>query len=208
MDIPPGITIYNFPPSPPRWDRVGVFYITYCTIWTVLLSVGMIFCWINRHNPLLRPRGLPLSFSAVILLHLYWILGQITYPIGMAVPTVLAYDIQYFFMGIWFPLGIALFHASNSRFYHVAQLQKQFSVNNLRAKAESDGSRSGCLSRLRNMRYMKRVLLITGIGMVIQVCRFPRQTFISYTDSLVGPSDCRHVAGLSQIPSHLWYPWH
>jgi hypothetical protein len=29
-------------------------------------------------------------------------------------------------MGTWFPLGIALFHASNLRFLHVAKLQKQF----------------------------------------------------------------------------------
>ncbi|ODM23394.1 hypothetical protein SI65_00983 [Aspergillus cristatus] len=45
-------------------------------------------------------RGLSLSFPAIALLHVYWILGQITYPIDATVPMVLAYDIQYFAMGV------------------------------------------------------------------------------------------------------------
>ncbi|KAF5608148.1 GPCR type [Fusarium pseudoanthophilum] len=126
MDTPP-VTIYNLPTSPARWDWVGVFYIDFCVVWTLLVLFGMVFCWKNRNNPLLRLRGLLLSFSAIVLLHIYWILGQIVYTVGPTIPVVLAYDIQYFFMGIWFPLGIALFHASNSRLLHVAKLQKKYS---------------------------------------------------------------------------------
>ncbi|KAF5723831.1 transcriptional regulatory [Fusarium mundagurra] len=132
MDAPPVTTIYNLPPSPARWDWVGVFYIDFCVVWTLLVLFGMTFCWKNRNNPLLRLRGLLLSFSAIVLLHIYWILGQIVYIVGPTIPVVLAYDIQYFFMGIWFPLGIALFHASNSRLLHVAKLQKKYSSAGLR----------------------------------------------------------------------------
>ncbi|KAI9035244.1 G-protein coupled receptor protein [Aspergillus affinis] len=111
----------------------------------------MAFCWYNRRVPILRARGLPLSYSAIALLHVYWILGQITYPIGATMPTILAYDIQYFGMGIYFPLGIALFHASNLRFLHVAKI-----------------SDTSWLCRLLNMDYMKRAFLFIRIGIVFQ----------------------------------------
>lgn len=165
------LTVYNMPPSPPNWDRVGVFYISFCVTWTALLIAGMIFCVINHRVPILRVRGLPLSFSAIILLHVYWILGQITYPIGATMPTVLAYDVQYFGMGVYFPLGIALFQASNLRFLHVARTQKQqFASSETRTRAHCNGADSSWLCRLRNMDYMKRALTFIGIGMVIQVC--------------------------------------
>ncbi|CAG8928603.1 unnamed protein product [Penicillium salamii] len=163
------LTVYNMPPSPPNWDRVGVFYISFCVTWTTLLIAGMIFCVINHRVPILRVRGLPLSFSAIILLHVYWILGQITYPIGATMPTVLAYDVQYFGMGVYFPLGIALFQASNLRFLHVARTQKQqFASSETRTRAHCNGADSSWLCRLRNMDYMKRALTFIGIGMVIQ----------------------------------------
>ncbi|RGP62720.1 gpcr, gprk-type [Fusarium sporotrichioides] len=169
MDTPPVITIYNLPPSPVRWDRIGIFYITFCVVWTLLVISGMIFCWINRNNSLLRLRGLALSFSAIVLLHLYWILGQIVYPIAPSIPIVLAYDIQYFFMGIWFPLGIALFHASNSRLLHVAKMQRKYSSTHLRDHFNSSQPYNSWLCRFNCMEYTKKVLVLTGIGMYVQV---------------------------------------
>ncbi|KAF5533251.1 GPCR type [Fusarium mexicanum] len=169
MDAPPVITIYNLPPSPARWDRVGMFYIIFCVVWTLLVLAGMVFCWYNRNNPLLRLRGLALSFSAIVLLHLYWILGQIVYPVGPTIPIVLAHDIQYFFMGIWFPLGIALFHASNSRLLHVAKLQKKYSSAHLRDQFNSSQPYNSWLCRFQCLERTKKVLVLTGVGMVVQV---------------------------------------
>ncbi|OAA80940.1 Regulator of G protein signaling superfamily [Akanthomyces lecanii RCEF 1005] len=168
--IPPGITVYNLPTSPPVWDRLGIFYITWAASWTTLVLSGMVFCWINRKSPILKIRGLPLSFGAIILLHSYWILAQITYPIAHTMPLVLAYDIQYFFMGIYFPLGIALFHASNLRFLHIAKLQKQFTHPALRLKAQGcNGASTSWLCRFRNMGYTKRVMAFISVGMAVQV---------------------------------------
>lgn len=167
------LTVYNIPSSPPKWDQVGVFYISFCVTWTILLLAGMVFCLINRHHPILRVRGLPLSFSAIVLLHIYWILGQITYPIGGSVHMVLAYDIQYFAMSVYFPLGIALFHASNLRFLHVAKMQKQFADPELRNGSGNNGTSSSWLYRLKNMRYTTRVSIYIGIGMVFQVSYSP-----------------------------------
>lgn len=165
----PTVTIYNLPTSPARWDWVGVFYIDFCVVWTLLVLFGMAFCWKNRSNPLLRLRGLLLSFSAIVLLHIYWILGQIVYTVGPTIPVVLAYDIQYFFMGIWFPLGIALFHASNSRLLHVAKLQKKYSSARLRDQFNAVQPRNPWLCRFRSLEYTKKLLVLTGIGMVVQV---------------------------------------
>ncbi|KAL3952516.1 hypothetical protein ACCO45_012459 [Purpureocillium lilacinum] len=168
MDAAP-VSLYTLPTSPAAWDRIGIFFICYACIWTTLVFSGMAFCWFNRHHPVLKIRGLPLSFTAITFLHAYWILAQITYPIGRTIPTILAYDIQYFFMGIWFPLGIALFHASNTRFLHIAKLQKQFTHPELRFRAGCDGAKSSWLCRLRNMRYTRRVMILIGFGMVLQV---------------------------------------
>lgn len=84
-------------------------------------------------------------------------------------PVVLAYDIQYFFMGIWFPLGIALFHASNSRFLYVAKLQKQF-TNDHRVQVRCDGGGSSWICRFRNMSYSVRIMTFIGLGMIAQAC--------------------------------------
>ncbi|UKZ81774.1 hypothetical protein TrVFT333_009547 [Trichoderma virens FT-333] len=163
------VSVYTLPPSPANWDKVGVFYISWCVSWTTLLITGMAFCWFNRNLPVLKIRGLPLSFSAIAFLHIYWILAQITYPIGATMPLVLAYDIQYFFMSLWFPLGVALFHASNLRFLRVARLQKQFTHPARRIEPGCNGARTSWLCRLRNMDYTKRSLLFIGLGMIIQV---------------------------------------
>ncbi len=171
MDKPmPALTIYNLPPSPPNWDTIGIFYVTFCASWTLLVFLGMVFCWFNRSSPVLKIRGLALSFTAITFLHIYWILAQIVYPIGMTMPIVIAYDVQYFFMGIWLPLGIALFHASNNRFLHIAKLQRQFTQPELRSKSGCDGEKTSWLCRLRNMNYTKRILIFIGLGIIAQVC--------------------------------------
>ena len=166
----PGLTIYNLPEMPPKWDAVGIFYITFGISWTVIVFSAMAFCWFNRHSPALRLRGLPLSFSAIAFLHCYWFLAQVVYPIGGTMDIVLAYDIQYFFMGIWFPLGVALFHASNLRFLHVAKLQRQFTQHpTTRVKSCCDGKSTSWLCWIRSLPYTAKIMLFIGTGMVAQV---------------------------------------
>ncbi|OTA97435.1 hypothetical protein M434DRAFT_391897 [Hypoxylon sp. CO27-5] len=164
-------SLYSLPQSPPNWDAVGKFYISFCASWTFLLLLGVVFLVINRKNPILKIRGIGLSLTAILFLHVYWILAQITYPIGLTLPVILAYDIQYFFMGIWFPLGVALFHASNTRFLHVAKLQKQYtqSPNIPRKKSGCNGADTSWLCRLRNLDYSKRILIYIGLGGIFQV---------------------------------------
>lgn len=223
------LTIYNLPPMPPVWDEVGIFYVTFCATWTTLVLAGMAFCWFNRRLPILKIRGLALSFSAIIFLHAYWILAQITYPIGPTMPVVLAYEVQYFFMSIWFPLGIALFQASNLRFLHVAKLQKQFVGTDLRSKDGCNGAHSSWLCRLRNMNYTKRIMMFISVGIVAQVCSslcpFARPFAAQSRDKTPRHRDLQkltrirvdspylwYVGGLQEVPSVLWHtgnrdPW-
>ncbi|KAK8913148.1 hypothetical protein VCV18_011620 [Metarhizium anisopliae] len=165
------MSIYDMPTSPPLWDKVGRFYIGFCCTWTLLVLSGMAFCLVHRNNPALKIRGLPLSFGSIILLHSYWVLAQITCPIGRSIPVILAYDIQYFFMGVYFPLGIALFHASNLRFLRVARLQRQFThvQSGHRVAPRCNGAKTSLLCRVRNMNYTARTMLFIGIAMVAQV---------------------------------------
>lgn len=186
------LSVYNVPPSPPNWDRVGVFYISFCATWTALLLAGMVVCWFFRRSPVIRVRGISLSFSAIALLHIYWILGQITYPIGKTMPMVIAYDVQYFFMGAYYPMGIALFHASNLRFLHVAKRQKEsFAHPEPRPQRGCNGAHSSWLCRVRNMEYTRKVLLFIGIGVILQVWCLTTSLFQKTNEhSLPSPSAC------------------
>ena len=165
-----GITVYNLPARPPNWDGVGIFYITYAAVWTIIVASGMIFCLWNLHIPALKIRSLPLAFSGILLLHLYWCMAQIVYPIAGTMPIVIAYEVQYFIMGTWFPLGLALFHAANLRFLRVAELQKQFESTSptVRVRAGEGARRpqTTWLGRWRAVKYDNKIFILLGVGMV------------------------------------------
>ncbi|KAG6260732.1 hypothetical protein E4U49_004574 [Claviceps purpurea] len=169
--LPSLTTIYNFPPTPPKFDPVGTFYIAFGASWTLLVVAGMLFCALNHDNPVLKIRCIPLSFGAIILLHSYWILAQVTYSVGMSMPIVLAYDIQYFFMGVYYPLGMALFHASNLRFLRIAKLQRHFARSEVRRREERSRE-GGVLSgfrRVRGWEYTAQVMFWVGLGISVQI---------------------------------------
>lgn len=100
-------------------------------------------------------------------------MGQAAYPLGATMSVVTAYEIQYFVMGTWFPLGIALFHAANLRFLRVAELQKQFEatrpVRRMRPSEGRCGSRVSWMGRWRNAKYDDKIFALIGMGIVFQV---------------------------------------
>lgn len=163
--------VYSMPPQPPNWDRVGIAYLTVCCTWSTVLFTCMIFMWFNRKTPMLRVRNLPLSFAAIMMLHAYWVMGMVVYPLGRTLYIIPAYDVQYYFMGIWFPLGIALFHASNTQFLYVAKQQEQFAHSNHPRRLPFIGSKSCWSCRFRNLEYPTRILFFIGLGMIFQVRR-------------------------------------
>lgn len=145
-------------------DALGVFWIVFALSWTFIVAGGMIFLWRRRDMPILRIRGLPLSFLAITLLHLYWGAVQTAYVwFPIATP-----QIEFWIMSIYLPCGIALFHASNSRFLHVARAQKElFASDSVSMMSKRAKTRSFC--GFQSLDYTRKILVLVGAGMICQV---------------------------------------
>lgn len=152
-----------------RLDGVGIWWITFGAVWTLLLVCGMTFLYKKRDTPTLRIRGLSLTFAGIALLHLYWITVQLGYSVGPLAPPVA----EFWIMSIWYPFGIALFQAGNSQFLHVAKAQSRFARPPSQMSTRYDEKRlpqdSTWLGRLRRMDYSKRMFMFVTLGMLIQV---------------------------------------
>lgn len=74
-------------------------------------------------------------------------------------------------MSIYLPLGIGLFHASNTRFLHVAQRQKQFiDKADIPNAPSSHSSKFGdILGRLRELDHSAKAVVLVSAGMFFQV---------------------------------------
>lgn len=117
---------------------------------------------------MLKIRGICLSLSSILFLHLYWASVQLGYVFG----PLYTGDLQYWIMSTYLPLGIGLFHASNTRFLHVAQRQKQFidkaDIANAPISYKSSKA-SGILGRCREYNHTAKAVLLVSAGMLFQV---------------------------------------
>ncbi|RAQ75714.1 hypothetical protein COH21_012116 [Aspergillus flavus] len=112
------------PDSKPRvsYTPVSIWWVCWGCIWTTVIALGMAYLIAHRNTPALRVRGLALSLSAIVVLHIYWLSVQFGTMIGALMPG----DVEYWIMGTYLPCGIALFHLSNSQFLYVAKLQRKY----------------------------------------------------------------------------------
>ena len=147
-------------------DAAGIFWVTWCGTWTLFVCAGMIFLWYRRDTPLLRIRDLNLSFAAIAFLHTYWMAVQMAYIANPFPPKA-----EYWIMGIYLPFGIALFQASNSRFLYVARQQRRRFVRKSYQHGEyTPATVFGRLfSRFRRLSHTRKMLVVIGMGMVLQV---------------------------------------
>ncbi|KAH6663949.1 hypothetical protein F5X68DRAFT_177667 [Plectosphaerella plurivora] len=147
-------------------DGVGIFWAVFAASWTLILMGGMSFIYSRRDMSMLRIRGLPLSFAAIALLHVYWVAVQLGYIYGHLV----APGIEYWIMGIYLPFGIALFHASNSRFLHVAKAQKIYATSGrgVVRRQQVPRSRWSLVNRWRRYDYATKMLTVIFMGMSMQ----------------------------------------
>ncbi|KAJ6787047.1 hypothetical protein PWT90_03186 [Aphanocladium album] len=146
----------------PNVDAVGIWWACWACIWTAIVVCGMVFLIRKRHLPTMRMRGLGLSLTAITLLHLYLISGQLGYIIGAMGPP----DAEYWIMGTYFPLGIALFHASNTRFLHVAKRQEKFAM---RRNAGLKSRGPGLMNKFKRLDYTAKMIILVGSGMILQL---------------------------------------
>lgn len=159
-------------------DAPGIFWVVFCCSWTAILAAGASFLWRRRDMPLLKVRGLGFSLSAVACLHVYWMAVQFAY-IVLPFPK----QAEYWIMGIYLPFGIALFHAANSRFLHVAREQRKFllqagGISSSTSSSSSAGenekirrpvAKFDFLKLLTNSDRTQKALVIIGVGMFVQV---------------------------------------
>lgn len=153
-----------------RLNGLGIFWLTFGVAWTLILLGGIAFLWIRRNMPILRVRGLPLSIGAVLLMHVYWVCVTTGYVYGPVMPEVA----EYWIMGLWLPFGVALFHASNSRFLYVADAQRKFSKHNAEPYRIYT-RRPGRLSLRESIKmwwiqldYSNKTLMVVSAGMAFQ----------------------------------------
>lgn len=151
-------------------NSVTIWWACWTCIWTAVVALGIAYLVAHRNSPTLRIRGLGLSISAVVFLHIYWISVQLGLMYGPLFPG----DCEYWLMGTWLPCGFAIFHASNSRFLHVAKHQKKFLGSSIRVldSPPNPEHKPSLVARFRRLSYTTKILIVVGISVFFQVCRY------------------------------------
>ncbi|KAH7093398.1 hypothetical protein FB567DRAFT_433362 [Paraphoma chrysanthemicola] len=155
-------------------DGVGWTYMAIFIVWNLGLAAGMTFLWTHRQLPALRMRRIPLLLAGVFSLHIYAALCIIAYPVG----AYFSCTVEFWVMSIWLPFGIALFHAANTQFLHLASRQKQFAhMSSLKDHKSIDEQKAQAIANSRWRRVfagveradnIDRTLIFIGFGMAAQ----------------------------------------
>ncbi|GIJ92762.1 hypothetical protein Asppvi_002040 [Aspergillus pseudoviridinutans] len=151
----------------PSYTPASIWWACWAGTWTAVVASGMAYLIAHRKTPTLRIRGIGLSLSSVALLHVYWTVVQFGMMIGVIMPE----DAEYWIMGTYLPCGIALFHASNSRFLHVAKRQQKYADRSSRVlDSPADSEREvGVVSRFCRLQYTTRALVLTSVAILVQL---------------------------------------
>ena len=149
-------------------DGLGILYISLVIAWTLILIPGIVCLLKNRNLPCLKIRNVPLSIGAVMCLHIYWVLCMFAYVMNGYFPC----STEYWIMSIYLPLGIALYHASNSQLLYIAGMQKKYAHLDSTAQGSKSGSTGFKFLRRFNLRAYSpanRTMIFIGFGMIVQV---------------------------------------
>lgn len=186
-------------------DGLGNTYIGIVVAWTCLLLPAAIFLIRHRNLPYLRMRNIPLAVSAVATLHVYWVLCMIAYVLNGYFPCAT----EYWIMSIYLPLGIALFHATNTQLLFIATAQKRYAKGDVLTESRSSRkpkARGWRLwwERLKTFTATKNTMSWIGMGMIVQVSdSVSDQTYASeLTIQALLHLDC--FPRIPEIPPWLW----
>lgn len=157
------------PNSKPRvsYTPVSIWWVCWGCTWTTVIALGMAYLIAHRNTPALRVRGLALSLSAIVVLHIYWLSVQFGTMIGALMPG----DVEYWIMGTYLPCGIALFHLSNSQFLYVAKLQRKYVNYDSRCirPATSLRPKANVLCQFHRLGHTPKLFIIICISLLCQV---------------------------------------
>ena len=91
--------------GPPNFDGLGIFYIFFAALWTVIVFAGLVWLHSLRFSIAVRIRNFWLIASAVVMLGLYEIAVLIRYPMN----GVFKCGAEFWIMSAVLPFSIALF---------------------------------------------------------------------------------------------------
>lgn len=100
----------------PRLDALADFYITFATIYTAALLLGLYILYPLRRTTAVRLRSFWKICSTVFTLHIYLVLIFIAYPLN----GLYKCGAEFWIMSVVLPLGMALFQGENL----MAQVQR------------------------------------------------------------------------------------
>lgn len=146
---------------------VSIWWVCFGCVWTLFVALGLSYMVVHRNSPTIRIRGLGLMLSSMFFLHLYWWSVQF----GLLMANVLPGDAMYWFMGVWLPVGLSLFYASNGRFLYIARLQKKYAYpcNRISMQSTSSKHRGGLINRFKHLDYSSKSFITVGVAMFIQI---------------------------------------
>ena len=150
-------------------DHLGILYLTIAGLWTVILLIGVSLLVKNRHLPYIRIRNVPLVVSAVCTLHVYWVLCFAAYVMNGFFPCAT----EFWIMSIYLPLGIALYHASNTQLLYIASLQTKYTAIDgpMNEKDNSNNVRGWrrLLHQFQSLNSYKKTMMCITVAMLVQV---------------------------------------
>lgn len=155
----------------PSISNAGVYYVVIIAVYTPLLLAALFTGWIKyRHTNAVRIRGPLITTAAVLFIHIYVAALFIVYPLNGNFKC----GTEFWIMNTVFPLGIALFQASNVRLK--AYAASQIDMLQLKCFSEKKAPFNPTPSGLRAwLRYkwktdeVARTYICIAIGLIIQV---------------------------------------
>ena len=102
-----------------NFDGYGISLIVVIVLYSIFFYAACAFLWLQRNDPAIRMRKIPLALLSILVLHVYLIMPFIVYPINGSFPC----GLEFWIMSIYLPIGIGLFQAQNQQLLIVSREQ-------------------------------------------------------------------------------------
>lgn len=102
-----------------NFDGYGISLIVFIVLYSVFFYAACAFLWLQRNNPAIRMRKIPLALISILVLHIYLIVIFVVYPLNGRFPC----QVEFWIMSTYLPIGIGLFQAQNQQLLIVSREQ-------------------------------------------------------------------------------------
>ena len=102
-----------------NFDGYGISLIVVIVLYSIFFYAACIFLWLQRKNPAIRMRKIPLALLSILVLHVYLVIIFVVYPLNGTFPC----GLEFWVMSIYLPIGIGLFQAQNQQLLIVSREQ-------------------------------------------------------------------------------------